>query len=224
MLQSRVSANSRFVIVALAVAMTAACRTIPRAEGPTLVQPGAPGEPTRSVSEAAATDTSKVSFDEADVRFVRGMIGHHAQAVDMTRLLATRTARDDMRLLGQRIEASQTDEIRMMEQWLDARGQARPMSHDHSATEAPMAGMASAEDMTRLAAARGAAFDRLFLELMIRHHEGALLMVETLFNSPGAAQESEIFAFASDVDADQRMEIRRMLILLADISRDSAPQ
>ncbi len=214
----------RFVLVGMTVAGTLACRTLSPDAGPVLVQPGAPGEPTRAVDADQATDTSRVGFDEADVRFVRGMIGHHAQALEMTDLLATRTARDDMRLLAKRIEASQTDEIVMMEQWLDGRGQARPRNHGHGEQGGLMPGMLSVEEMTRLAAASGAGFDRLFLEFMIRHHEGALSMVRDLFATPGAAQESDIFAFASDVESDQRMEIRRMQIMLAELAGTAARQ
>jgi uncharacterized protein (DUF305 family) len=207
----------RFVLVGLTIVGTFACRTLTPDAGPTLVQPGAPGLPTRAVDADQATDTSRVGFDEADVRFVRGMIGHHAQAIEMTDLLTTRTGRDDMRMLAKRIEASQTDEIVMMEQWLDGRGQARPRNHGHGDPGSLMPGMLSAGEMARLAAASGEAFDRLFLDFMIKHHEGALSMVLDLFSTPGAAQESDIFAFASDVEADQRMEIRRMQIMLAEL-------
>lgn len=212
----------RFVLVGSTIMGTFACRTLTPDAGPALVQPGAPGLPTRAVDADQATDTSRVGFDEADVRFVRGMIGHHAQAIEMTDLLATRTGRDDMRMLAKRIEASQTDEIVMMEQWLDGRGQARPRDHGHGGQGGLMPGMLSAEEMTRLSAASGEEFDRLFLEFMIRHHEGALSMVLELFATPGAAQESDIFAFASDVEADQRMEIRRMQIMLAELMGKAA--
>lgn len=125
-------------------------------------------------------------------------------------------------MLAQRIEASQRDEIAMMEEWLASRGQARPGAHGHGAELMP--GMLTAEEMQRLAGASGEAFDRLFLEYMIKHHAGALDMVQGLFAAPGAAQDSEIFAFASDVEADQRMEIRRMQIMLAQLAGIAAPQ
>jgi uncharacterized protein (DUF305 family) len=129
----------------------------------------------------------------------------------MAALLPSRSIREDMRLLARRIEVSQADEIAMMQRWLEARGQKVPGPHAHHAQGATlMPGMLTPEEMNRLAEAKGAAFDRLFLELMIKHHEGALTMVNNLFSSAGAGQESEIFAFASDVDADQRMEIDRM--------------
>ena len=168
------------------------------------------------MSAAKAADLSKVGYTEADVTFMQGMIHHHAQALDMTALVPERTSRDDMRKLAQRIEVSQADEIRMMQRWLEVRGQEAPGLHAHHAPGAPlMPGMLTPEEMARLAAAKGTEFDRLFLEGMIRHHGGALTMVHELFATPGAGQESEVFAFASDVDADQRMEIDRMRGMLA---------
>lgn len=201
----------------LATAFSAACATtMPAADhGAPLLQPGAPGEGSRAISAAAATDLSRVGFTAADVRFMQGMIGHHAQAIEMVGLLKTRSSRADLQLLARRIEASQADEMQMMTEWLQARGQALPDAHAHHMHDAAlMPGMLTTEQMAALAAAEGPAFDRLFLAGMIRHHEGALTMVRQLFAAPGAAQESEIFAFASDVDADQRMEIERMGALL----------
>ena len=151
---------------------------------------------------------------------MQGMIGHHAQALEMTELLKTRTSSDDIRKLAKRIEVSQADEIRMMRDWLEARGAEAPGEHSHHADGATlMPGMLTAEEMSRLAATKGPDFDKLFLEYMIRHHEGALVMVKQLFATPGAGQESEIFAFASDVDADQRMEIVRMAAMLEELKR-----
>jgi uncharacterized protein (DUF305 family) len=136
----------------------------------------------------------------------------------MTNLLETRTKSDAMRRLAERIEVSQADEIRMMQQWLRDHGQPVPDEHAHHAHGATlMPGMLSAEEMARLAAATGPEFDRLFLASMIKHHQGALAMVKTLRASPGAAQESEINRFASDVDADQRMEIDRMAAMLVSL-------
>jgi uncharacterized protein (DUF305 family) len=167
------------------------------------------------VSADQASDLSRVRFTPADVKFMQGMIHHHAQALDMTALVAERTANPDMRKLAQRIDVSQADEIKMMLRWLEARGQEAPSVHAHHMEGAPlMPGMLSANEMARLAAAKGEEFERLFLEGMIKHHGGALTMVQELFATPGAAQESEVFAFASDVDADQRMEIDRMAAML----------
>ena len=186
------------------------------------MQPGAPGAPTRAISAADAAAVSGARHTAADVRFMQGMIPHHAQALEMAALVPSRTAREDMRSLALRIAISQADEIDMMRRWLEARGAEVPGEHGHHVRGAPaMPGMLSAEDMDRLAGARGEAFDRLFLGSMITHHEGALRMVEELFSSPGAGQEGEMFAFASDLEADQRMEIDRMRALLARIGKES---
>jgi uncharacterized protein (DUF305 family) len=199
----------------LTVVCTAACRSGGLAPNARIIQPGAPGQAGRVITAAEAVDLSRVSFTAADVEFMQGMIHHHAQALDMTALVPERTGREDMRLLAQRIEVSQADEIRMMQQWLEGRGQKAPGVHDHHAPGAVlMPGMLTGEEMARLAATRGPEFDRLFLEGMIKHHGGALVMVRDLFATPRAGQESEIFAFASDVDADQRMEIGRMRAML----------
>lgn len=151
---------------------------------------------------------------------MQGMIGHHQQALEMTALLASRTASAGMRKLAQRIEVSQADEIRMMQTWLTSRGLPLPDEHAHHMNGGTlMPGMLTAAEMERLAAATGVEFDRLFLASMIKHHEGAVMMVQELFSTPGAGQESEIFAFASDVDADQRMEIGRMRAMLKEFQR-----
>lgn len=151
---------------------------------------------------------------------MQGMIGHHLQALEMTALLATRTSDEGLRLLAKRIDISQADEIQMMRDWLKARGEPLPDPHAHHAPGAVlMPGMLTAVEMRRLADAKGPAFDRLFLELMIKHHEGAVIMVEELFAADGAAQQSDIFAFASDVDVDQRMEIERMSTMLKELQK-----
>jgi uncharacterized protein (DUF305 family) len=191
------------------------CRTPATGQVPQIVQPGAPGQATRAISAEKAADLSHVQHTAADVKFMQGMIGHHAQALEMCALLGSRTSRDDMRLLAKRIEISQADEIRMMQEWLKSRGQEVPSEHAHHAHGATlMPGMLTPDEMQRLADSNGAEFDRLFLEFMIKHHAGALIMVNELFSQPAAGQEPEIFAFASDVDADQRMEIDRMGAML----------
>jgi len=193
---------------------------------PAIIQPGAPGEPSRVVAAEQARDLSKVGATPADVKFMQGMIHHHAQAIDMTELLKTRTNSNDMKKLGLRIQVSQTDEIRMMQRWLQARGQEVPDPHamhmpgmimsgmDHGPM---MPGMLTPAEMAHLAELKGVEFDRFFLEGMIKHHGGAILMVQELFAAPGAGQESTIYAFASDVVADQQMEIDRMSGMLAAI-------
>lgn len=185
-----------------------------------LIQPGAPGQANRTVGEAQATDLSQVRHTEADVKFMQGMIGHHAQALEMVALLDTRTRSEDMKRLALRIRISQDDEIVMMKRWLTVRGAALPDEHAHHMHGATlMPGMLTQDEMAKLAAATGPAFDALFLEYMIKHHEGALSMVKDLFATPGAGQEGDIFAFASDVDADQAMEISRMGAMLRELRK-----
>jgi uncharacterized protein (DUF305 family) len=225
------SLTSRIAALLLA-AFAGACRTASVAQatpvsppgvndqGPPIVQPGAPGQPARIITADKAADLSQVEHTAADVRFMQGMIGHHRQAIEMTALLSSRTVREDMRKLALRIEVSQADEIRMMEGWLEARHQEVPSPHAmhmHGATLMP--GMLTPEEMERLAEVKGDEFDRLFLEGMIKHHAGALTMVQDLLSTPGAGQESEIFSFASDVEADQRMEIDRMGAMLKELQK-----
>lgn len=152
-------------------------------------------------------------YTVADVRFMQAMIGHHAQAITMAALAPSRTTSDALLRLAQKIDISQKDEIAMMKQWLTERTQAVPDdAHSHTMM---MPGMLHAAQMAELEAARGPDFDRLFLTSMIRHHEGALHMVDALYQTPGAAQDSDLFRFVTDVDADQRDEILAMQNLLA---------
>jgi uncharacterized protein (DUF305 family) len=200
--------------------IAASCRTADIGPRPPIVQPGAPGQASRVVTAETAADLSRVQATVADVKFMQGMIHHHAQALDMTDLLAARTQNEDMKKLALRISLSQADEIKMMRHWLEVRGQEAPDEHAHHMPAAPMMpGMLTPEEMNRLAAVKGRDFDRLFLEGMIRHHAGALTMVQELFATPGAGQDSEMFAFASDVDADQRMEIDRMGAMLEELQK-----
>ena len=151
---------------------------------------------------------------EGDAAFLRGMIHHHAQALEMTALVPERTSTPALRLLAERIQVSQRDEIALMSRLLTDRGGAPPAAHEG---HGGMPGMLTAEEMASLAAVRGDAFDRRFLALMIRHHEGALAMVEALFATPGAGQDTAVFQLANDVAADQQAEIDRMRRLLADL-------
>jgi len=208
----------------LTLAAAAGCKTTGAGSTqPPIVQPGAPGQSTETVAANQAADLSKVQATDADVKFMQGMIHHHAQALDMVALLEKNTGSDDMRKLGERIRISQRDEIGMMQRWLRARGQEAPDPHamhmpgmmgmDHEMVMMP--GMLTQEEMEHLATLKGVEFDRAFLTGMIKHHGGALTMVHDLFATPGAGQESIIFAFASDVEADQQMEIDRMRGMLA---------
>jgi uncharacterized protein (DUF305 family) len=206
----------RRAVIVLIVAGSA-CRAASGGAVPPLLQPGAPGEPSRAISPESAIALPVPRPIEADVRFVQGMIAHHAQALEMTDLASARSGHDKVKLLARRIALSQVDEIEMMREWLSTRGEDAPGAHAHHGTTMP--GMLTAEEMTRLGGATGHEFDRLFLELMIKHHAGALTMVGDLFAQPGAAQDAELFAFASDVDTDQRAEIARLAMLLKEISR-----
>ncbi len=192
----------------------------PAQAAPPIIQAGAPGEPSTVVGVAAATDESHVQYVGADIKFMQGMIGHHAQAIDMAAMVPTHSASDSLKKLALRIDVSQKDEIGMMGEWLTQRGQRVPNGHEHIMNGAAlMPGMLTQDEMARLAAAKGADFDRLFLEGMIKHHEGALTMVQELFATPGAGQDPTIFSYASDVDADQRMEIARMEDMLKELPR-----
>lgn len=205
------------LLVTLALG-NAACAGAPAVAGQPGVQPIG-----RGAAPVPFIGTSPQVVNEADVRFMSGMIPHHAQAVKIAQWAETHTTRRDVRVLAARIVVAQRDEIELMQTWLRDRGQPVPaadatharivmggMEHDML-----MPGMLSDEELAQLNAARGAAFDRLFLVFMIRHHEGALTMVEELFGSHGAAQDEVVFRFASDVFADQTTEIDRMQTMLA---------
>jgi uncharacterized protein (DUF305 family) len=209
----------RLVLAALmAAAVAVSCRT-GGSDRPPLVQPGAPGQATRPITVQQAVQAADAGSTAADVTFMQAMIGHHAQALEMTALLPPRTTRDDMRLMARRIELSQSDEIAFMQGWLKVRGHTVPDLHQHHHGATLMPGMLTPEEMTRLEEATGIEFDRLFLEFMIRHHDGALIMVNELLAIEGAGQESEIFAFVSDVDTDQRIEIDRMSVMLLELPK-----
>ena len=200
--------------------MLLGCQSVaPTVQTVPIIQPGAPGQPSQTIDAERAADLSKVRFTTADVEFMQGMISHHAQAIEMADLLKTRTRRPEMRTLAERIDISQADEIRMMQRWLVDRGQIAPEQFAHHHEGMVMPGMLTPEQMQRLGAATGPEFDRLFLEGMIAHHQGALTMVEALMKQPGAAQESEIFGFISDVEADQSAEIARMSAMLREFSK-----
>ena len=194
------------------------------ASAPSIVQPGAPGQPTKVLPTSTRATLPPIS--KKDIEFMQGMIHHHAQAVEMVALMPDRTTNKELLLLGARISHSQADEIRFMERWLEARGQPTKMQMhmDHSMMDMPgmdmsshqmlMPGMLTPEQMTALAGAKGAEFDRLFLTGMIQHHGGALTMVKELYDTAGAGQDAELFNFTTDVDSGQRAEIRIMQQML----------
>jgi uncharacterized protein (DUF305 family) len=186
---------------------------------PVVVQPGAPGQPSRKLPPSTTAKLPPAS--PAEVEFMQGMIMHHAQAVEMTALISSHTENADLRLLGARISSSQSDEIKFMKRWLAVRGQPVSMvmtgmkdghmSH-HATTLMP--GMLTQEQMAALREAKDSDFDHLFLTGMIQHHNGALTMVKDLFDTPGAGQDAEVFNFATDVDNGQRAEIKIMQAML----------
>ena len=185
---------------------------------PVVVQPGAPGQPTRTLPPS--TRAALPPRSPADVQFMQGMIMHHAQAVEMTALIASSTQNKDLRLLGARISHSQSEEIRFMKRWLTARGEPTSMTMpdmpgmDMSSQPVLMPGMLTPKQMEALKKAKGADFDQLFLSGMIQHHNGALIMVKDLFDTAGSGQDAELFSFATDVDSGQRAEIRIMQTML----------
>jgi uncharacterized protein (DUF305 family) len=191
-----------------------------------IIQPGAPGQSSKILSPETAVIPLRTPA-LADVNFMQGMIMHHSQAVEMTDLLRTRTSNKDLRALGKRISISQTDEMKYMKQWLEDRRQPASMEHAHmnhmgvmkgmghmdqmNMDSMPlMPGMLTPQQMKALEQATGPAFDHLFLTGMVQHHTGALIMVQDLFNTPGAGQDAVLFDFATDVDNTQRAEIKIM--------------
>ena len=187
-----------------------------------VVQPGAPGTPSKSLPPSSRASSSPVS--SADVAFMQGMIMHHAQAVEMTSLIPSHTSSKVLIDLGKRINLSQADEIRFMRHWLESRNQSTEMEMhrmNHMDGSMPMSmpmmpGMLTPQQMQALRSAKGKEFDHLFLTGMIQHHGGALQMVKELFDSAGSGQDAELFDFATDVDNGQRAEIRLMEKMLKD--------
>ena len=172
----------------------------------------------------ARSDSARLRFTPADVRFMTGMIGHHAQALMMAALAPTHGARAQIQTLAARIINAQNDEIATMQGWLGDRGQPVPEVEIegttlivHGAEHAThMPGMLTAEQMRELDSARGPEFDRLFLTYMIQHHGGAVTMVDDLFAADGAAQDEAAFKLASDIQVDQLTEIARMELMLGE--------
>ena len=185
---------------------------------PVVVQPGAPGQPTKSLP--ANTRATLPPASEKDVEFMQGMIMHHAQAVEMTALIASHTRNKSLRLLGARISHSQADEINFMKRWLTTRGRSTSMEMhdmpgmDMSSHHMLMPGMLTQKQMDALKESKDGEFDQLFLRGMIQHHNGALVMVKDLFDTAGAGQDAELFNFATDVDSGQRAEIKILETML----------
>ncbi len=241
------SARSRpTALHALCGAVLAAFATAAAFGQAPIVNPGAPGAEPRPLRADEAIALARTAYTSADVQFLQNMIPHHQQAIDMAALAKDRTNRKELLDAAGRIDASQKDEIEFMQSWLEERNEqdgtekgtdlfsanAENKSVPFSAFSVPapaahashgaggMKGMATPEQMAALAATNGTDFDRLFLELMIKHHEGAVDMVEALTEQPGSAYEPALFEFTRDVTNDQNAEIKRMNVLLAGLSGD----
>jgi uncharacterized protein (DUF305 family) len=186
--------------------------------------PAASAQGDEAAYARARADSVRRPYTTADIHFMSAMIGHHAQAIEMSRMAPTHGARPEIRTLADRIINAQADEITIMQQWLrdrrqpvpEARATGHTMTMHHGGAEHTMVmpGMLTAEQMKELDAARGAEFDQLFLKLMIQHHLGATSMVKQLFDTYGAGQDETVFKFASDVNVDQTTEIARMRRML----------
>ena len=210
-----------FLLLSAAILAGLLASAASQAQAP-IIQPGAPGEPSRQIDVEQATALAGQRWTAADAKFLRDMIPHHQQALDMSALVAERTERAAMIDLAGRIESTQRDEITFMQNWLTERGLAPAETdwHHHAHGDHAMEGMATHEQMAELAASSGTAFDRLFLRLMITHHAGALVMVEDLLEAFGSARDPVLFEFVSDIETDQQAEIERMSAMLNDFIPD----
>ncbi len=220
----------------LLTAMLIGGSSLAMAQTAPIVQPGAPGQASKTLSADEATELAKASYTDADVGFMQGMIVHHQQAVEMSQLVGERTNNEEVVTIAEKILASQADEIEFMNEWLSDRGEKIVMvgmdhsGMDHSGMDhsnhamvdhSQMAGMATPAQMAELATLQGTDFDRRFLTLMIAHHEGAIDMVEDLLDQPGSASDPVLFRFVGDIENDQSSEIDRMDTLLAGLSSDA---
>jgi len=181
----------------------------------------AAAQATVSPADRAKADSGRPPYTQADVAFMTGMIAHHAQAVMMAGWAPSHGASQSVQVLCERIVVAQNDEIGAMQRWLRERGLPVPDAESTMMPDMPgmdhgmMPGMLTAAQLAQLDSARGPVFDSLFLTFMIQHHQGALTMVDQLFNAPGAMQDDLMYKFASDVSADQSTEIERMQKMLA---------
>jgi len=203
-------------------ATVVACRTAP--PGASLANSPAPStEESAAAIAKARADSARYPYTAADIHFMSAMIAHHGQAIAMARLAPVNGASAAVRTLAERIINAQQDEIAIMQRWLSDRRQPVPQAtataasashHDHAA---PMPGMLTAAQMKQLEEAKSAQFDRLFLTFMIQHHNGAIVMVNELLGTIGAAQDQTVFKLASEVNVDQSTEVARMSKMLADL-------
>ena len=212
-------------IAPIAAVLLAGCggsdRPPPEVERTNVVQPGAPGEPSRKLSPEEAAAIESVEPTKADIDFMQAMIHHHGQAILMTKWVPRRSPGPDIPLLAKRMQISQESEIELMQNWLREHG-VKPKSpwdhqgHDHGTGKGLPPGMLTSMQLGRLFNTHGRAFDRLFLRDMTYHHNGALAMVQQLA-AKGGGMEPEISAFTRHVEADQGIEIARMQKLLTEL-------
>ena len=217
----RISAALSSLVTSGAMLLLAAAGALAGQDVP-IVQPGAPGQKTTKLTAQQAVKLADARYTVDDVTFMRDMIHHHDQAVQMAELVKERTNLPELVAVAGRINASQADEIAFMQTWLRERGESVPDASMHRGMDmkGTMVGMASPADMARLATLKGADFDRLFLTLMIAHHDGALKMVDALVKKPGSAYDPVLFQFTSDVKSEQKAEIDRMSALLGTLATD----
>jgi uncharacterized protein (DUF305 family) len=213
----RMSKGRTWPAVALAACALAACggdeKEEPSPEQAVhIVQPGAPGKPSRELTRKQAAEIETPKPIAQDVDFMRRMIHHHRQALVMTALVPERSQSRDVKLMAERMSSSQESEIEQSERWLADRG--FDAAHEHGAVSDPMPGMLSQAQLDRLAAGEGREFDRRFLRYMTRHHLGAITMVKELIDEGGGV-ETEVGYFARHVETDQEIEIARMRQVLA---------
>lgn len=206
------------LLVAVSVA---ACRSTPETVNPVPApDPGVPLATPAGIAKARA-DSARLPYTLADIRFMTGMIGHHAQAIHISQWAGSHGASVEVQRLAARIINAQRDEIRTMQVWLANRQLPVPdpehaMMGHHDMSGITMHGMLTPAQLAELDAARGPEFDLLFLRGMIGHHEGAVRMVDELFATDRAAQDELVFKFANDVQVDQRTEVARMQRMLAE--------
>jgi uncharacterized protein (DUF305 family) len=217
------SPSIRGVTVALLAAIVMpACSSAPRRAAQTSPQPAGAGQSNLSAIALARADSIRHPYTAADIHFMSGMIGHHAQAIVMARWAPAHRASGSVQRLAERIINAQQDEIALMQRWLRERRQPVPeasvmgmrMMMNGVEHVMLMPGMLTDAQMMQLDEARGGEFDKLFLTFMIQHHRGAVSMVNDLFSSYGAGQDETVFKFASDVNVDQSTEIDRMQKML----------
>lgn len=208
--------RSTLLLLALGTGACASGATTSRAQQPSPYTP-------EMVEAGRVADSIRNSATPGDIAFMSGMIGHHAQAIEMALLIPTHSTNESIKVLGGRIINAQRDEIDKMQTWLRNHGQPVPEAGgEHAMHHAMMPGMLSPAQMDELRAAQGDLFDRTFLKYMIQHHEGATAMVSTLFATPNAGQNDVVFKLASDVNVDQITEIARMRRMLFDLTINAA--